>query len=135
MRRSLVVVELPLYWLFIQYMYAAVYRLRERGIRLPKPKDAVSGELRLRPHRVGTNDPQALLAELLLDSVALALPPLHKAIVRRVTAGGIVIRGQEIHSRGGSKGRVQSYLQTWWCLVLTEAVAQEVFDLTPTGRE
>ena len=45
------------------------------------------------------------------------------------------IRGIEIHSRGGSKGRVQSYRQTWWSLVLTEAVVQEVFDLSPVGRD
>ena len=44
-------------------------------------------------------------------------------------------RGIEIHSRGGSKGRVHSYRQTWWCLVLTETVVQAVFDLSPVGRD
>jgi hypothetical protein len=116
-------------------MYAAVYRLREKGVKLPKPKDPVSGELRLRPHRVGTNDPQALLAELVLDGGGIGLPPLHGAAVRRVTQGGMVIRGTEILSRAGAKARVQSYRQTWWCLVLTEAVVQEVFDLNPMTRE
>lgn len=116
-------------------MYSAVYRLRERGIRLPKPKDAVSGELRLRPHQVGTNDPQALLAELVREDGSIALPPLHGATVRHITKGGMVIRGMEIQSRGGSKGRVQSYRQTWWCLVLTEAVMQEVFDTNPVARD
>lgn len=105
------------------------------GIRLPKPKDPVSGELRLHPHQVGTNDPQALLAELVKEDGGIALPPLHRAAVRNITKGGMVIRGTEILSRGGSKGRVQSYRQTWWCLVLTEAVMQEVFDLNPIGRE
>jgi hypothetical protein len=114
-------------------MYAAIYRLREHGIKLPKPKDAISGELRLRPHQVGTNDPHALMAELLLDDGGLALPPLHRAVVRHITKGGMVIRGHEMHSRGGPKGRVQTYLQTWWCLVLTEAVMQEVFDLNLVG--
>ena len=116
-------------------MYAAVYRLRERGVRLPKPKDPVAGELRLSTHQVGTNDPQALLAELVGDSGGIALPPLHGAMVRRVTKGGMVIRGTEIASRGGPKGRVEKFRQTWWCLVLTEAVVQEVFDLSPVGRE
>jgi len=74
------------------------------------------------------------MAELVLDGGGLALPPLHRAVVRHVTKGGMVIRGHEIHSRGGPKGRVQTYLQTSWCLVLTEAVMQEVFDLCPTGR-
>ena len=54
-------------------------------------------------------------------------------MVRRVTKGGMVIRGTEIVSRGGSKGRVEKFLQTWWCPVLTEAVVQEVFDLSPVG--
>ena len=112
-------------------MHAAVYRLRERGIRLPKPKDPVSGELRLHPHHVGTDDSQALLAELVRDDGAIALPPLHGAAVRRVTMGGMVIRGIEIVSRGGSKSRVEKFRQTWWCLVLTEAVVQEAFDLNP----
>lgn len=115
-------------------MYAAVYRLRERGVRLPKPKDPVSGQLCLRPHQVGTDDPQALLAELLGDGSRIVLPPLHGALVRRVTAGGMVIRGIEILSRGGPKGRVEKFRQTWWCLVLTESVVQEVFDLNPLGR-
>jgi len=43
----------------------------------------------------------------------------------------MVIKGTEILSRGGSKSRLQSHRQTWWCLVLTEQVLQEVFDLTP----
>ena len=115
-------------------MYTAVYRLREHGVKLPKPKDAVVGELRLRPHQVGTNDPQALLAELLLDDGGMALPPLHGAVVRTISKGGMVIRGTEILSRGGSKSRVQSWRQTWWCLVTTEEVLQEVFDLTPIVR-
>jgi hypothetical protein len=116
-------------------MHAAVYRLRERGVRLPKPKDPVSGELRIQPHQVGTNDPLALLAELVGDGARVVLPPLHGAIVRRVTKGGMVIRGVEIVSRGGPKGRVEKFRQTWWCLVLTECVVQEVFDLNPMGRE
>ena len=132
---SSVVSITPLYWLFIQYMYAAVYRLHERGVRLPKPKDPVSGELRLHPHQAGTNDPQALLAELVRDDGGIALPALHGATVRRVTKGGMVIRGAEIVSRGGAKSRVEKFRQTWWCLVLTEAVVQEVFDLSPVGRE
>jgi len=119
---------------FSSSMHAAVYRLREHGIRLPRAKEPVAGELRLHPHQVGTNDPQALLAELMLENGGVALPPLHGAVVRNITKGGMVILGTEILSRGGSKSRVQSYRQTWWCLVLTEQVVQEVFDLTPMAR-
>ena len=42
--------------------------------------------------------------------------------------------GQIRVGANSSKGRVQSYRQTWWCLVLTEAVLQEVFDLNPIER-
>lgn len=116
-------------------MQAAIYRLRERGVRLPRPKEPVLGQLSLRPHKVGTNDPEALMAELALEDGGIALPALHKAVVRRVTNGGMVIRGTEIVSRGGSKGRVQVFAQTWWCLVLTEQVMQEVFDLNPMASK
>jgi len=112
-------------------MHAAVYRLRERGIRLPRPKEPVAGELRLRPHQVGTDDPNSLLAELAREDGGTALPPLHGAVVRHITNGGMVIRGTGIVSRCGAKGRVQSFRQTWWCLVLTDRVVQEVFDEMP----
>ena len=82
-------------------MHAAVYRLREHGLRLPRPKEAVAGELRLRPHGVGTDDPHALLAELVLEDGSVALPPLHNAVVCNITKGGIVIRGASALSRGG----------------------------------
>lgn len=58
---------------FVSSMHAAVYRLRERGVRLPRLKE-LSGELRLTPHQVGTNDPQALMAELVLEDGGAALP-------------------------------------------------------------
>lgn len=73
------------------------------------------------------------MTELILDNGCAALPLLHGTTVRNITKGGMMIRGQEIESRGGSKGRVRSYLQSWWCLVLTEQVVQEVFDLSPLG--
>ena len=104
-------------------MYSGVYRLRERGIRLSKPLPPVYGELRIRPHRIGTRDPHAVLAELLLDADAPALPPLHQALVRKLTRGGIVIMGVEMISRQSAKSRVERYLQTWWCMVLPEPVA------------
>ena len=66
-------------------------------------------------------------------AATVSVAPLHR--MRRVTSGGMVIRGAEIVSRGGPKGRVEKFRQTWWCLVLTQAVVQEVFDLNPVGLE
>ena len=73
-------------------MHAAVDRLRERGIRLPKLEHPVSGELQMHTHQVGTNDPHKLQAELGGMGGRIVLPPLHSATVRRGTTGGMVIR-------------------------------------------
>ena len=81
------------------------------------------------------NSARRACGSFVLENGGVALPPLHGAVVRNITNGGMVIRGTEILSRGGSKSRVQTYRQTWWCLVLTEQVVQEVFDVTPIGRE
>ncbi len=94
-----------------------------------------SGELRIQAHHVSSDDPHALLAKLFVDTGRIALPSLHDATVRRVIRGGMVIRGMEVLSRGGPKGSVESFRQIWWCLVLTEAVVQEIFDLKPIGQE
>ena len=82
-------------------------------------------------HQMGTNDPHGLQAELAGAGWQDRPAPLHSATVRRVTTGGMVIRGTAILSLGGAKGRVETFRQTWWCLVLTEPVVQEVFDLNP----
>ena len=58
---------------------------------------------------MGTNDPRALLAELVRDDGGIALPALHGATVRRVTKGGMVIRGTEIVSRDGPTGGVEKF--------------------------
>jgi hypothetical protein len=107
-------------------VHAAVYRLREHGIRLSRPQLAVVGELGIRPHTIGTRDPSAVMAQLLLDDGNDALPPLHNAQVRRLTRGGVMIVGTELIGRDTSKARVRSYPQTWWCLLVSDAALRRL---------
>lgn len=95
----------------------------------------MSGELRLQPHRVGTNDPPALLAELVGDGGGILLPPLHGAMVRRVTKGGMVIRGTEILSRGGVEGAGAELSADLVVLGLDGGCRAGGVDLNPMGRE
>ena len=101
-------------------MYSAVYRLRERGVKLSHPQPAVFGELRLQPHTIGTTDPTAVMAELLLEDGSDALPPLHSAQVRKVTRGGLVVVGTELIGRDSTKARARPYPQAWWCLLSSD---------------
>ncbi len=102
-------------------MFAQVYRLRERGVKLPRPKPAVAGQLSLQPHAAYRSDPGALLAKLMHDVTSDALPPLHKAVVRRITPSGLLIAGVEVIARrAAAKSSEDHYRQTWWCLVFHE---------------
>lgn len=100
---------------------ATVYRLYERGMRLPRPKQGVQGWLTLNPWRDGYQKPE-LKATLTFgsDGSAMVIPELHYAQVRKITGSGLVIRGVEVVPRRNTrKSSVDSYAQTWWCLVHT----------------
>ena len=90
---------------FTYSKYAAIYFLRECGVRLPKPKDPVSGELRLHPSPswAQTTHKRFWRSWCGMDG-GIVFPPLHGAMVRSVTKGGMAIRGTEIMSRGGFEG-------------------------------
>ena len=47
------------------------------------------------------------------------LPPLQLARVLTIKEGGVLIDGQEIHTRG-SKSKAERRRQTWWCMVNEE---------------
>jgi len=106
-------------------MQATVYRLRQRGIKLPRPLQAVAGNLLL-AKGVGSDGRATFKAQLLSGSgEALALPSLECASVKRITASGIVISGTEIVARrSGVKASADYWQQTWWCLVPTVALAE-----------
>ena len=80
---------------------------------------------------LGANAPMPMVN----SSVARLLRWIKGALRAYATAAPVVISGTEIFSRGGSKGRLEKFRQTWWCLVLTETVLQGVFDLSLVGRE
>lgn len=100
-------------------MRASVYRLRERGLRLPRPKEPVLGNLVLADESKG--DLRGLTARL-VEATSDMLPPLRDALVTRISTNGLVIKGIEMSSRvpGSIKVRVDTYRQTWWVAVWTE---------------
>jgi len=101
-------------------MQASVYRLRDRGVRLPRPTTPASGMLSMRPIERGRE--QHLQAELRTSDHATytVVPVLYQARVRRITANGLVITGVEEVARGTHpKANVERFKQTWWVLVHT----------------
>lgn len=102
-------------------MQASVYRLRDRGIKLPRPAAPRSGEVLLA--KIDRGDKKVLQARL-TDGTQDLLPPLFGALVTRVTRNGMVIQGSEMASRvpGSSKASVSKYQQTWWVMVMCSAV-------------
>lgn len=100
-------------------MKASVYRLRDQGIKLPRPLPPRSGDVQL--SKIDRSDLKYLQVRLLDGSIDV-LPPLHKASVTRVTRNGMVIHGMEMVSRKPEsiKAKVSTYLQTWWVLVVCE---------------
>ena len=99
-------------------MKAAVYRVRQRGIKLPRPMAPLEGELVLGLCERG--DTRYLKAQLLDGSKDL-VAPLLDAQVSRITRNGMVIKGKEVTSRvpGSIKAKVASHAQTWWVLIHT----------------
>lgn len=114
-------------------MKASIYRLRERGLKLPRPKDPVDGELVL--GLIERGERLRLKARLLSDGREI-LPPLIDAVVVKITGNGVVIRGWEMQSRspGSSKAKVTSHPQTWWALVHTEGYLLSHESLDPLGE-
>jgi hypothetical protein len=115
-----ILVKYPVSTIQLLQMQASVYRLRDRGIKLPRPSSPQSGDVQLA--KIDRRDLRYLQARL-LDGDLDVLPPLHKAVITRVSNNGMVIHGEEMASRkpSSTKTRVSSYRQTWWALVQCEA--------------
>jgi hypothetical protein len=114
-------------------MHASVYRLRDHGVRLPRPKDPVQGELAL---AMDSRGDRSWLKAQLLDGQRDLLPPLLNACVTRITRNGMVIQGIELSSRvpTSSKARVSQHRQTWWIAVVTEDLLANYEDLDPLNE-
>lgn len=111
-------------------MRAAIYRLRDRGIRLPRPTEPREGNLVMVVSERG--DRRFLKAQLMENGNDL-LPPLLKAQVTRITRNGMVLKGMEMTSRvpGSIKANVSTHPQTWWALVHTSELLEMFDDLDP----
>jgi hypothetical protein len=107
-------------------MQASVYRLRQRGIKLPRPLQALPGRLLL-TKGIDSSNRATLKAQLLDDKGGLVLPALERARVTRITENGIVIMGTEVVARRqGMKASADFWDQTWWCMVATAGLAAEL---------
>jgi hypothetical protein len=80
-------------------MQASVYRLRQHGIKLPRPQPFVAGELLLTKVLDAANR-STLKAQLLTGTGTLALPPLEHARVTRISRNGIAIAGPTKEQQG-----------------------------------
>lgn len=101
-------------------MHASVYRTRERGIRLSRPKEPVVGILLVDEERHANQT--MLVARLMNDSGSMdMLPALFKAHMRKISPDGVVITGKEALTRGRQKSKVELKPQTWWAFIHTES--------------
>ncbi len=111
-----------------------MYRIKDRGLRLPHPMRGVHGHL----HLVADPYRQLGLRARLTDENrpdALVLPELLDASVRRISRSGIVITGLEVvPRRPNRKANADRYAQTWWCLVHTLWVAESLDTAEPGER-
>lgn len=111
-------------------MRTAIYRLRDRGIRLPRPTEPREGNLVLAMSERGN---RKLLKAQLMDNGRDLLPPLLKAQVTKITQYGLVLKGVEMTSRvpGSIKANVSTHAQTWWALIHTSDFTEMYEDLDP----
>lgn len=98
-------------------MQASIYRLRAKGIKLPRPTEPRAGELLL--GKIDRGDKKIVQARL-MDGTLDKLPPLYGATITRVTRNGMVISGSEMSSRvpGSIKASITMHRQTWWVVVM-----------------
>lgn len=100
-------------------MICEVQRLYLFGKKCSKPLEAVPGELCLFIWGDGLNRQKRTRAELAGQNGDLAIPLMLDALVVKITAEGIVVKGTEVVPRNSSsKANVEYYPQTWWCKVI-----------------
>lgn len=105
-------------------MKVNVYRLRERGKRLPgdqvKERGPVLGELVYRPRLYRTT---IMLASLVADDMETYLiPPMDQAVLLQVNERGMLIGGTEVITRRMThKARSDSFRQAWWVVPVSVA--------------
>lgn len=111
-------------------MRASIYRLRDRGIRLPRPTEPREANLVM---AVSERGDRRFLKAQLIENGNYLLPPLLKAQVTRITRNGMVLKGMEMTSRvpGSIKANVSTHPQTWWALVHTPELLEMFDDLDP----
>lgn len=106
-------------WLYIITVYVQVFPLRERGQRLTRQvildRGPVSGEFLYR-ERIARSG-QFLATLVVSTDGTYGLPPLDRAVFRRVTPQGMLVAGKEVLTRVPSiKSNADWWPQSWWCV-------------------
>lgn len=97
-----------------------MFKLYSRGQKLRCPEGPFVGDL-LMQHRDGRETD--LIAQVAGVDEA-TLPLLYKATIKKVSSGGLEIRGTESVPRSlGAKSNADHYRQVWWALTEDRAVA------------
>ena len=99
-------------------MMVRVYRLRDKGQRLPgtdvQAHGGSVGNLEMRQRAPCRN---WSMAQLMAPDGRYIIPVLNQAHVISVMAGGMSIAGTEVIPRNDHlKSRTEGYRPTWWCV-------------------
>jgi hypothetical protein len=99
-------------------MMVRVYRLRDKGRRLPgvdvEANGGSVGNLEMRQRAPRRN---WYMAQLMTQDGSYIIPVLDQAHVIGVMADGMLIAGTEVIPRNDHlKSRVEGYRQSWWCV-------------------
>lgn len=102
-------------------VFSTVYRLRNRGDKLPP--DAIKqgssrGYLRMHARLRRPGWPSVMLATLCTADYDYVIPCLDAARVLKIERGGILVTGTEVIPRGRSAKRLTAdrFPQAWWCI-------------------
>lgn len=101
-------------------MKMRVFRLRERGERLPgeevERRGPAEGELLFRQRVLRSRIFKAMLVRPRDLENFYVVPLLDRAVIVHINADGMLISGVEVIVTGVRKHQTHEYRQSWWCV-------------------
>jgi hypothetical protein len=101
-------------------MRMLVYRLRERGQRLPgdevERRGPAEGELLFKQRILKSRTFKAMLVRPRDMENFYVVPLLDRAVIVEIKAEGMMISGAEMVVTGPRKHQANEYRQSWWCV-------------------
>lgn len=100
-------------------MQGYVFRLYQKGQRMPVPIGPVRGDVHLQKRNDGTGN---IVAQV-VGTGGWQLLPVHYAKVELIMGGGLVIKGTEfVPRRSNNKANADRCRQVWWAMTDPDAV-------------